>query len=190
MIIGITGSIGTGKSIIANSFKNHGFVVINADLLYHQLLDKNKELKEAIKKEFKTLDRSRLRKIVFNDKLKLRKLNKITHPIILRTINEKLKRLDVLKNKVDIVIEAPLLFETGLDAKVEKIIVVKCDEKLQIDRAIEGGKYTKEEVISIIQYQIPIKEKLEKADYIIDNSGSIEETEKQIIKILNSIQKP
>ena len=84
MIIGITGSFGTGKTTVASMFKKHGFEIIDVDKLYHDDFYKNRSLKKEIKKEFGTLDRNELKKIVFNDYSKLKKLNKITHPLIIK----------------------------------------------------------------------------------------------------------
>src|SRR3989338_8517630 len=97
MIIGITGSFGTGKTTVACMFSRYGFKVINADRLYHGIYIKNKLLKNKIKKEFGTLDRNKIKRIVFNDYKKLKKLNKIKNTIIIKKHNEKIpiiKRFD------------------------------------------------------------------------------------------------
>src|SRR3989338_7691511 len=88
MIIGITGNFGSGKTTVSNMFRKHGFEVINADKLYHGIYNKNKLLRNKIKKEFGTLNRNEIKKIVFNDYKKLKKLNKITHPKIIKVIQK------------------------------------------------------------------------------------------------------
>lgn len=204
MIIGITGAFGSGKTTAANIFKKYGFEVINADELYHDIYEKDEKLKNKIIKEFGTLDRSRIKKIVFNNYKKLKKLNEITHPIIIREIKNKIDSIIKLNNKktikknkknqnskeVKIALDAPLLIESNMQDMVDKIIVVKCDEKAQIERLLKKGKYTKEEIENIINSQMPLEEKIKYADFVIDNNSSINEVEKQIAQIINSMQNP
>lgn len=228
MIIGITGSFGTGKTTVADMFRKYGFKVINADRLYHNIYNKNSSLKKKIKEEFETLDRDKIKKIVFNDSNKLKKLNKITHPIIINEIkkeisaiikksnkkdpifkkfnekinlminkdnkiknNKKLKNNEksIIGNKanVNVVLDIPLLFEAKAANLVDKIIVVKCSEKAQIQRILKKGKYTKAEIENIIKSQMPLKEKMKYADFVVDNSGVIEDTEKQVKMLVKVI---
>jgi len=122
MILGITGSFGSGKTTIANIFRNYGFKVINVDKLYHNIYNEPL-LKNRIKKEFNTINRNKIKKIVFNDYSKLKKLNKITHPLIIKEIKK------LIKNKKNIIIDAPLLLEAKAQNLVDKIIVVKANKK-------------------------------------------------------------
>jgi dephospho-CoA kinase len=218
MLIGVTGSFGTGKTTVANMFRKHGFRVINVDRLYRGIFTKNSSLKEKIKKEFETLDRDKIKKAVFSDSRKLRKLNSITHPIIIkelqegiktiRNANKKLKKVDIKnkllgnlknpikevfkKNKDDtrIVVDIPLLFEAKVERMFDKIIVVKCDKKERIKRILRKNKYSKMEIGQIIKSQMPLREKIKKADFVVDNNFGFNDTEKQVKKIMNSLQKP
>jgi len=182
MIIGITGSFGSGKTTVANMFRKHGFRVINADKLYHGIYNKDKTLKDKIKKEFGTINRTQLKEIVFNDNKKLKKLNNITHPIIIKAIK---KQINKIKNK-KIVIDIPLLFESKLEKMFNKIIVVKCSKKEQIKRILKKKKYNKKEINQIIKSQMPLKEKIKRADFVVDN-GTIKETQKQINSIVKIV---
>ena len=92
MIIGITGTFGSGKTTVADMFRKHGFKVINVDRLYHGIYNKNRILKNKIKKEFRTLNRNQLKKIVFNDSTKLKRLNKLAHPIIIKEIKKQINK--------------------------------------------------------------------------------------------------
>ena len=144
MIIGITGTFGSGKTTVANMFRKYGFTIINVDKLYHGIYNKNNLLKNKIKKEFGTINRDQLKKIVFKDSKKLKSLNEITHPIIINSIkkeiNSIIKKTIINKNynkklineKINIVIDAPLLIEAKATNLVDKIIVVKCNKKEQI----------------------------------------------------------
>ncbi|MCH8067222.1 MAG: dephospho-CoA kinase [Nanoarchaeota archaeon] len=183
MIIGVTGSFGSGKTTVANMFGKYGFKVINVDKLYHGIYNKNKALKNKIKKEFGTLDRNQLKKIVFNNSAKLKKLNKLTHPIIIKTLKKE------IKNNKKIVVDIPLLFESKLEKMFDKIIVVKCDKKTQIKRILKKNKYSRKEINNIINSQMPLKEKIKKVDFVLDNDG-INETKSQVNSIINSIQNP
>ncbi len=186
MILGITGSFGSGKTTVSNIFKKYGFEVINADKLYHGIYNKNKALRNKIKKEFGTLDRNKIKKIVFNDYKKLKKLNNITHPIIIREI-KKIINNKKNQNNANIVIDVPLLFEAKIQNMFDKIIVVKCSKKEQIRRLSKKKKYSKKEINNIINSQMLLKKKIKKADFAVDNSGTIKNTQKQLKKIINSI---
>src|SRR3989338_543 len=189
MIIGITGAFGSGKTTVANIFKKYGFEVINADELYHGIYGRDEKLKNKIIKEFGALDRSKIKKIVFNDSKKLKKLNEITHPIIIKEIKNKIKEIKENNQSAKIVLDVPLLIEAKMQGMVDKIIVVKCDEKIQIKRLLNKGKHTKEEIRNIINSQMPIGEKLKYADFVVDNSGKIGKTEGQIKDIVAKLSK-
>ena len=190
MILGITGSFGSGKTTVANIFKKYGFEIINADKLYHGIYDKNEALRNKIKKEFGTLDRNKIKKIVFNDSKKLKKLNEITHPVIIREIKNKIKEIKKNNKNFNIVLDVPLLIEAKMQRMVDKIIVVKCNKKIQLERLLKKGKHTRKEIENIISSQMPLNEKLKHADFTIDNNSSISAVEKQIAQIISSLQKP
>ena len=188
MIIGITGSFGSGKTTVANLFKRYNFEVINVDKLYRKDFYKNRPLRIRIKKEFGTVNRNELKKRVFNNSNKLKKLNKITHPLIIKEIKKSIKNLKNKKIGIKIIIDAPLLIEAKASDLVDKIIVVRCNEKTQTDRLLKNKGYTKEEIDNIIKSQMPLEEKLRHADYVVDNSYSLDKTKNQIKKIINLLK--
>ncbi len=203
MIIGITGSFGSGKTTVANMFTKHGFKVINADEFYHGIYSKDKILKSRIKKEFGTLDRGKIKKIVFNNSSKLKKLNEITHPVVIKALKKEMstiikennKKIPIMnnynkKNKIKIIIDVPLLFEARMQNMFDKIIVVKCDKKTQIKRLLKKKKYSKKEIGQIIRSQVPIREKIRMADFVVDNDGSLNDAQKQVKSIVDLIQNP
>lgn len=187
MIIGITGSVGSGKTTVANLFRRYGFKVINVDKFYAKIYRENKTLREKIKKEFGTVSRAKIKKIVFNNSNKLKKLNKTTHPIIINEIKKSIKKIKKSNKNAKIVIDAPLLLETKAKNLIDNIIVVKCDKKTQINRVLKKGKYTKQEIKNILKSQMPLKEKLKYADFVIDNSGPLDTTKRQIEELIKKI---
>lgn len=190
MIIGITGSFGCGKTIIANIFKKYGFKVINVDMLYRNIYNKNKTLKTKIKNEFGTASRNELKKIVFNDFKKLKKLNLLTHPLIIRELKKSIFKINKqykASDKKNIIIDAPLLFEAKATNLVDKIIVVKTNKNNSIKRVLKKKKYSKKETEQIIKSQMSLKKKLKYADFIINNNKSLRNTRKEVKGVIKKI---
>lgn len=189
MIIGITGSIGCGKTTAAQIFKKSGFKVISADEISHDSIKKNSAPYKKIIMEFgngilgrgKNIDRKKLGDAVFNDNKKLKILNSIMHPIIMKEIMR--QKNFYLKNFFEnIVIDAPLLLETKNENIVDKVIVIKTDEKSILKRL--KNKYSKEKIKRILNSQMPLNEKLRYADFIIDNSKDSKYLKKQVDDII------
>ena len=191
MKLGITGVFGSGKTTVAKLIAKHGYKHINADEVGHKLLNK-KSIKEKIIKKFgkkiltnNRINRAKLKRIVFNHHNKLVKLNKIIHPSIIKEIKSIIKNS---KNK-KIIVDGALLIEAKCQNLFDKLIVVKINKKEQLRRALKKKKYTKQEMYNIISSQLPQKEKLKYADIIVDNSGSLEKTKKQVDRILRKLNK-
>src|SRR5699024_6221697 len=131
----------------------------------------------------KSLDRKALGNIVFKDKEKLTMLNKIMHPAIREEMNKQ-KQVHVDAQTQCVVIDVPLLFENKLTHLVDKIIVVYVDESVQLERLMARDGSTKEEALSRIHTQIPVKDKLDHAHAAINNNGTVEQSYEQLLKIL------
>lgn len=195
MIIGITGSIGSGKTSAARIFGRRFYSRIDADGIGHEIMKKKSDAYKKITIEFgkgildknKNIDRGKLGDIVFNDINQLRKLNSITHPAI---INEIKNRIQIIKRKCGdkskIAIDAPLLLETNAKNIVDKIVVVKCSKKNIIDRL--NKKYTKEKIERILKLQMPLEKKLKYADFVIDNNNDLKHLEEQVENIVRIIE--
>jgi len=192
LIIGLTGSIGTGKSTVANKFKQLNIPVIDADLIAREVVEPGRDayneivatFGEGILQSDKTLDRKQLGEIVFSDEQKRTQLNEIIHPAIRE---EMINQRDtyVSQNIRCVVLDIPLLYESKLGHFVEKVIVVKTDRSIQLERILKRDDISETEAIQRIESQIDVAQKAEWADAVIDNNGTIAETERQLEKILS-----
>ena len=188
MILGITGIFGSGKTTVAKLFAKQGYKHINVDKIGHKLLNKDM-IKNIIVKRFGggiltrgKIDRGKLKDIVFNDKKELSKLNKIIHPLIMVYT----KSMVLYRKKV--VIDGALLIEVKSLDFFDKVIVVKISKEEQLKRALKKGKYTKKEIQNILKSQLSQKEKLKYADIVVDNSKSLDNTKKQVNKIIGELK--
>ena len=195
MIIGITGSIGTGKSTVSNYLISKGYSVVDADKISKGAYNIGSNGYKAILEVFGVeilnsngeVDRKKIKKIVFDNSNMLQRLNMAIHPII---INEIEKEIEILLESQNVVfLDAPLLIETELHKKVDKIIFVGCDKNEQINRIIKRDKITADMAISIINSQMSIDEKLKFADYIVYNNSTIENLYSQVDEIILEIKK-
>lgn len=166
MIIGVTGSIGTGKTTVAKMLGRLGAYVIDADSIVHRLLAKP--------------ERKELAAFVFDNKKALKKLCGWIHPKVKKEI---LERIKAHKSGRAIVIDAPLLIECGLDRKCHYVIVVKAGKENQLERARNKLSIPKDQILKRMKLQMPLREKISRADFVIDNNGTLRDTEKQARKI-------
>ena len=197
MIVGLTGGIVGGKSTVALMFKDLGAKIVDADKLGHSVILPHRPAWEKITRLFGkdilrndlTIDREQLGKIVFTNQTLLKKLNEITHPEIIKLIR---KEINLAENKTDsqekiLIIDAALIYETKIDRLMDKIIVVYIDEYEQIKRLIKRNNLSKDEALQRIKSQMTMKEKAKMADYVIDNSNSLDKTREQVEKIWQSL---
>ncbi|TEW54909.1 dephospho-CoA kinase [Psychromonas sp. RZ22] len=190
LIIGLTGGIGSGKSTVANEFKELGIDVVDADKVARQVVEPGQpalaeiELyfgKDVIDQE-DALDRAKLRDIIFKCEAKKQWLNALLHPLIRDTM---LAQLNAAKSEYAI-LEAPLLFENNLTKYTKYNLLVDVNEQVQIERAILRDGNTKAQIQAIMKAQLTREQRLEKADYIIDNNSEDLNTLKHNIKILHT----
>lgn len=187
MIIGLTGGIATGKSTVSNMLKEKGFPVIDADIAARAVVEPGQPALQEIMNAFGSdvlsadgsLNRQKLGSIIFHDKEKRKKLNEIVHPAV-RSWMMAEKDKAVRKGYKTIVFDIPLLFESKLTWMADRTLLVYTDPAVQLQRLMNRNGYTEEEASARIQSQMPIEEKKELADDIINNSGTKEETAKQL----------
>lgn len=192
MVIGITGGIGSGKTTIAGMFEKLGAYVINVDKVCHDVISHGQTAHQLIVKYFgreilnkdKTISRKKLSKIVFKNRLRLNRLNKIVHPIALKKIDDLLRK----NTKRDIVVDAALLIEMGLHKKMDKLIVVSCKRREQINRVMKHRKMTEKEIMQRLTAQVALSKKISLADFIIDNNGTKTKTFIQVRSIWKNLR--
>lgn len=194
MILGVTGGIATGKSSVTALFAEQGVPIVSADELAREVVSPGSAgLREIVARfgddltlDDGTLDRDRLAEIVFADAGAREELNRITHPAIARLAESRLAEL-AGKGAEIIVYEAPLLFEAGAEERVDKVLVVTAQADEQQRRLMERDGVSAAAAKLRIDAQLPISEKVRRADYVIDNSGTPDETARQVFKLFEKL---
>lgn len=195
-VIGLTGNIASGKSVVASMFRELGAVVIDADQVARLVVEPGqpawKEIVERFGKEVLnpdgTINRSRLGEIVFRDEEKREELNRITHPRIIERIKEIIEKYRKEGAKI-VIIEAALIVEKGgMKPIIDNLIVVTADEETQMRRLTQMVGLSQEDALLRIKSQMPTSEKIKHATYVIDNSGGLEETREQVKKVWEMIK--
>ena len=203
LVIGLTGSLGTGKSTVAAMFARRGIKIIDADAITRDLLapgSSNRTLagarKKCVKKVAKVfpdailnkdrINRSELAKIVFNHPRELQKLTDILYPEALKVVKSLLSRY---KHESIVVLDAPLLFESGWDKITDTTMVVKAKRAQQFERAQKRLGLNRSDFNRRLKNQMPLKEKCDMADIVIDNSHGLKQTEAQVDEIINRLKK-
>jgi len=197
LLAGLTGTMGSGKSTTAGMLKDLGAFIIDADAICKDLIHPNRpaweEIVETFGKEIlqgdqQNIDRGKLAEIVFNDKDKKRQLENILHP---RVIDQEMKLAEQIFRehpKAVVVVEAALLIESGNDQRMDKVIVVACDEEQSIQRAMTRASLSRDEVIARIQNQMPQTEKIKKADYVLRNNNDQEDLKLKVQALYSELE--
>ncbi|HUO77443.1 MAG TPA: dephospho-CoA kinase [Thermodesulfovibrionales bacterium] len=194
LIVALTGNYGMGKTTALEMFRDLGAATLKTDEVVDTLL-KDAGVLKTIKREFGDgvfsgdgdLNREKLSSIVFRDSGMRGRLEKILHPLVFERIEEFLKGLvNKVAGKGVVIIEIPLLFEKGYTERFSKNIVVYADEEAALKRLEELG-ITRDNAMMRLNAQMPIKEKVKRADFVIDNSGSLEHTRAQVIETYHKL---
>ena len=187
LVLGITGGIASGKSYVAALFAERGAVAVSADQLAREAVAPGSAALAALVEAFGAtildaaggLDREGLGRRVFADATARERLNAITHPAIARLAGERLQALRARQVPL-VVYEAPLLFEAGAEGRVDRVLVVVADPAVQRRRLAERDHLDAGEIAARLAAQWPQAQKVARADYVIDNSGSRDETRRQV----------
>jgi dephospho-CoA kinase len=186
-VVGLTGGIASGKSTVSNLLRQLGAVVIDADRIARRVVEPDRRAWKRIVGRFgpeillpdRTLDRKGLAERIFRSAPERRFLNRVTHPPIYWEILKSLARHWWMKTPL-VVVDAALLFETPLRLFLKPIVVVYADADTQLERLVRRDGIDREEAMRKIRAQMPLEEKKKLADYVIDNSGSLERTAEQV----------
>jgi dephospho-CoA kinase len=186
LIVGLTGGFGVGKSSVAQRFKNLGAEVIDADQIAHDATKKGSPVfdpiielfEEALHPGGKKMDREKIAEIVFNDTKKREELEAVIHPYVYEKIKE---RIEASERRV-ILVEVPLLFEAGFETLCDKVVVVTCNSAVKMKRLI-CKKFTEQEVRARERAQMAESLKAQKGNFVIDNSKSIYQTQREIERL-------
>lgn len=211
-LVGLTGGIGSGKSTVSDYLISKGFHVLDADKIAREIVLPGSEMLIRLTSVFGgeilledgNLDRKKLGEIIFSDSEKKKTLDGLMHTRILELIHEEILRIreeaeqvavpaegaepgNIAKNKV-IFIDAPLLFETGLDTSVSEVWVIDVDDETRIKRIMERDGLKREDILKRISTQMARSEKQQRADVILDNTGDQEALFRQIDMLLQKLQ--
>ncbi|MFQ9309574.1 MAG: dephospho-CoA kinase [Paraclostridium sordellii] len=194
LVIGLTGNIGCGKSSLSKILKDNSLDIIDADIISREIMSNNKLLEEVfqvfgedVKDKDGNLNRKKLASIVFSDDKKLIALNDITHPAIKNEIKRRIKDIEN-KGRNIVIVDAALLIEGKFLDLIDKLIVITCDEKEQLNRVMDRDNSNMDEALNRISSQMSQDEKVKFGDYIIDNSGSLEELNYKANKLITYIK--
>lgn len=195
MIIGLTGSIASGKSTVSEMLKNLGYPIVDADLAARLVVKPGSETLSQIAQAFGpeviqedgTMDRAKVGEIIFNDPASRKILNEIIHPAIRQEMLRQRQEF-LAQGFKTIIMDIPLLFESRLQHFVDKILVVSVTEENQFNRLVERNGFTEQEARARISSQLPMSVKEDGADAVIYNNGTLDETKGQLNRILDTWQ--
>jgi dephospho-CoA kinase len=197
LIVGLTGGVASGKTAVSQVLKEEGAYIIDADQIARELVQPHKpawnELIRAFGKEILQEDgfihRKKLADKVFADPKKRKLLNQILHPRIKEEMDRRTKEIGQKDPEAIVVIDAPLIVELGDHREMDKLIVVASTQTQQIERLKERDGIGPEEALRILSSQMPVEEKVNLADFVIRNEGSLEETKKRAKEVFKELRK-
>jgi len=189
--VGLTGGLACGKSFVGKALAELGCHLIEADKLGHQVMMPGGEAYDGIVREFGPdildaqgrISRRKLSAMVWDHPERLAALNHLVHPPVQRIEEQQMAEIARADPHAIAVVEAAILVETGRYKSFDRLIVVTCAWEQQMERALERGTYSRDEILARMARQLPLEEKLKVADYVIDTSGSKEATMEQVRKV-------
>lgn len=196
LIVGLTGGIASGKSLVTRVLRDLGAHIIDADKIVHGLLapgqDACREVVGHFGKEIQSadgsIDRRKLGDIIFNHPEERAWLNQCIHPRVFEAYNQQVRHLRERQPDAIVVMDAALLIETGYHKHMDKLIVVYADQKAQMQRLMERDRFTLEQAMARISSQMPLDEKRKYADFVIENTGTREAAEQQTREVFAKLK--
>ena len=194
--VGLTGGIASGKSTVCDMLREKGCQIIDADKVAHELIRRGRCCYDPVVKKFGCdvldsageIDRKKLGAVVFEDKTKLEILNSILHPEVKRSILSNLTEFEKANPNPRFIVEASMLIESGFHKSFQRLILVTCAPEQQIERLTARNGLSSEQARQRIALQMSISEKVRFADHVIDNSGTLEETEMQVNQLFRNLE--
>jgi dephospho-CoA kinase len=195
--VGLTGSIAVGKSSVLAVFRCLGCATLDADKIAHSVMEPGREAYSDVVSEFgeeilaadQTIDRGKLGAVVFADEERRKRLNEIVHPRVIREQNRLLAEIEERTPDGIAIIDAALMIESGGYKRLDKLIVVYCDARSQLERLMRRNNLSREGAELRIRAQMSSDEKRKYADYEIDTSGTFEETRKRVIEVYEELRR-
>lgn len=188
--IGITGGIGSGKSLVSDFIKENGYTVLLSDLIAKDLMQNDDKIKKQIQKSFGEesyregkLNTKFLAENVFINKKNVEKINSIVHPPTLNLIEKESNK--ILQKDNLVFVESALIYEAKFQKMFDHVILIYSERDLRIKRAIDRDKISHQEVENRMQFQLPDEDKKEKASFVIENNSTIEDLKVRVKFILN-----
>ena len=186
--IGLTGGIGSGKSTVARRFAELGASVYSADEIARRALEPGEACSQSVIDAFGAsilsddgcIDRKALAAIVFSDEQKRKQLNEIIHPYVIEQLISRANEELSGREHAVAIFDIPLLFESGLDAQMDRTVVVACDEQERVRRIVARDLVSPEHALARIRAQMPEEERRQRADYVLENSGSLDDLIRQV----------
>jgi dephospho-CoA kinase len=189
LIAGLTGGMACGKSFVADAMRELGAYVIEADQLGHEVIGPGGEARAQVLAEFGETDRAKLAKLVFGKPAELARLNAIVHPAVRARARRSIEEIAARDPRAAIVYVAAILVESGGLEGMDKTIVVTCPREQQIARAMERPGADEASVLARLEHQMPIAEKIARADFVIDTGGTKESTLRQTKMVFEELRK-
>ncbi len=193
--VGLTGSIAVGKSHVLRMFAELGCHVIDADRIARDVVAPETDGLRSVVATFGdvlnvdgTLNRAKLGQIVFADEVKRQKLNSILHPLIIAAQDEQIREIESRDPSGVVIIDAALMIESGGYQRLDKLIVVHCEPEIEIERLMKRDGLSREAAEERIKTQMPQEEKKKYADFLIDTSGSFDDTRAQVTAVFEQLR--
>lgn len=189
--VGLTGGLGSGKSTVAKILRENGYTVVDADEMARLALRPNSTGWTKVVNHFGAellkndgeLDRVQLAKIVFHNKQALRELENIVHPLV-GALSEEQRAQAEARGETMAFYDVPLLFEKNMQDRFAFVVVVNSPLEMQIERAMKRDSLSREQALARLKNQLPLEEKVKRADFVIENTGSIEDLKKHVDRFL------
>lgn len=197
LIVGLTGGVASGKTVVSEVLKEEGAYIIDADQIARELVQPHRPAWNELIRTFGedilqrdgSIDRKKLAERVFSDPNQRKRLNEILHPLITGEMDRRTREIGRKNSQAIVVIDAPLLIEAGYHRRADKLIVVIATRTEQIERLKVREGINSEEAMRIISSQMPVEEKVKLADFVIRNEGSLAETRERAKEVFRELKK-